>query len=253
MNHLSLLLHCLSTKDEATRPLVNNSLYISIQDIETYIQALIRKGYSFCLPSESHRYTNPTVSFSFDDGQSNNRFFIPLSQKYNIPFILFVSSYYVKNQLPFPWDQQLTPKTNLLEYPAHKPFSENELREAMVCENLYLAPHGYTHRPFLKVSSDEMEKEIKQDLDFLSSFPRVLTHDFAFPNGHYNRKTLKWAQHHFKRVYTIEGAKGSTKHLINRVSLINPSFGGDFDKQIKRTQSLRFKLARQYVHLKARF
>lgn len=252
MKHLSLLIHCLCDKNEKSQPIANHELYIQIDDLESFIQNKIQEGYKFCLPFEAYQYPGPSLSFSFDDGQLNNKLFLPLAEKYKIPFIVFISSYYSQNQEPFPWDLSIVKdKKTLMTQEGHKPFSAEELKKVMECKWMYVAPHGHTHKPFNHLSSQEMSTEIEKNLAFLENFPRVLRDDFAFPNGHFTSQSLKWVLRHFKRAYTIEGAKASTSELIHRVSLINPKYGGDFEKQINRTKSLRFRLARKYVRIKA--
>lgn len=271
--HLCLLAHCISVPQSPT-PLAHPELFIPLADLDRLLCQLHEDKFLFCLPNDAPPGAPKTCSFTFDDGYANNAHFLSLAEKHRLPFVLFVSSINIAEQLPFLWDvaslagsgrirmiedyrlayQHLDPGAarKLLRDENHRPFQLDELRAFADCELTHLALHTHSHQPLVGRFLSGAGLEIEENLKFLSQFPRVLSRDFALPCGFYTPGTAKFfTKNLVDRVYTIDGgaaAPGSS--IIHRISLINPKMGGALMSQVRNSFSWKAKFRRKLVNIR---
>jgi peptidoglycan/xylan/chitin deacetylase (PgdA/CDA1 family) len=238
-------------------PLAHRELFIPVRELDKMIILLKKEGYQFTLPSEIGKCNGPTCSLTFDDGYYNNIYFLEIAEKYNIPFILFITSYNIINEIPFIWDiweasgkigwrmaafdyrklyENLTDaEKNLLKNKDHRPFTVEELRSFASHPLVHLAAHTHTHQPIVGRYRHSLNDELDQNIFFLRNFHCFLPDDFSVPCGLYTASTKKLLLQRFQRIYTIDAHNFSPgDRFIGRISLINPDIGGDLISQIKK-------------------
>lgn len=268
--NLCLLVHCLQSDTSSS---VNRKLFIDPKDLEELVINLQKKGYQFAIPTAETLKEAPTCSFTFDDGYFNNRLFLKIAEKYNIPFILFVASYNISHEIPFIWDiwsatrkekwrfssidyenfyDNLSESEKQLFYnDAYRPFTKPELEKFAAHPLVYLALHTHTHQPLVGKFAERVDSEVAENLSFLKHFPQVLQGDLSLPCGFSTRAIQKKLLKTFQRIYTINGGSFlPTDRVINRISLINPEFGGDLMSQIERSFRWRVRIKRKIVNFR---
>jgi len=270
--HLCLVIHC-RQRETSKSPLAHKELFVQLKDVEQMIGTLRHMGYKFVLPMEIKESDGPTCSLTFDDGYFNNSYFLELSEKYNVPFILFLTSYNIINQTPFIWDiweatrddkwrmsffnyrelyEKLRPEEkDLLKNENHRPFTMEELIAFASHPLVYLAAHTPTHQPVVGKYIQNMNYEMEENILFLNSFSRSLVADFSLPCGLYTTLAKKMLLERFQRIYTIDGGGFSpSDRVINRISLINPDVGGDLMAQIEKSFQWRPRLLRKIMNIR---
>lgn len=269
--HLCLLAHCVAS---SRAPLVHPELFIPLADLDRLLERLAEKKFLFCLPNALPQNAPKTCSFTFDDGYANNWRFLPLAEKYGLPFVLFLSSLNIAEQLPFLWDaaslaggprkplaedyreayrhldEQAARK--LLGDDNHRPFKMAELQKFSANKWAHLALHTHCHQPLVGRFVARAAAEVAENASFLVQFPRALVRDLAFPSGLYMPSTARMLLNGpVDRVYTVDG--GGTEpdsSVVHRISLLNPQVGGDLLSQIDASFSLRARLRRKVVNFR---
>lgn len=269
-SNLCLLVHCLRSDTPCS---VNRELFIDPEDLEDLVINLQKQGYRFVLPTAEAPQGAPICSFTFDDGYFNNRLFLNLAEKYNIPFILFVVSYNISHEIPFIWDiWNATRKEkwrfssvdyenfydnlgkaekNLLYNDAYRPFTECELEKFASHPLVHLGLHTHTHQPLVGRFAAGMDLEVTKNLSFLKRFPQVLEGDLSLPCGLYTHATQKMLLKRFQRIYTIDGGGVfPSDRIIHRISLVNPEIGGPLVAQIARSFRWKTRLRRKLANIR---
>lgn len=270
--HLCLLMHCLR-RSPAERILAHRELFIDLSEVERLIRALQGQGYRFVLPGDASASQGQTCSLTFDDGYYNNSYILELAECYQIPLILFVSSYNIVHRMPFIWDiwdvrcrgkwrfstadyealyEGVTPQERLaLGSDSHRPFTAEELKVFASCAHVYLASHTHTHQPLVGRYCDRMSKELDLSSQFLGTFQKFLPDEFSLPCGLYTSATKKQLSQRFRRIYTIDGGgflPGARE--ISRISLVNTDIGGDLMTQIIRACHRMAQLRRKLINIR---
>jgi len=272
MENLCLCLHCIKG-DSMTEPQAHRELFIGLAELEDLILSLKAEGYRFMLPGDAGKENGPVCSVTFDDGYFNSTLFVETAEKHAIPFILFISSYNVIHRVPFIWDiweasrdqrwpvssvdygklyQSLSSsEKDLLDNGTHRPLTAEEMDDLSVHPLVRFAPHGHTHQPMVGPYIEHFDREIGENLSFLSGFKNALTDDFSLPCGLHTRRLTRKLLSRFRRIYTIDGGGFSPQdRVINRISLINPDVGGPLRNQIKVAFSAKARLLRKAINLR---
>ena len=271
--HICLLAHCLY--DNQSDPIVSHpELFIHISELDELFSQLSDKDFSFCLPSEIDFSSSNSCSMTFDDGYANNLLFLPLANKYELPFILFPCTFNIRNQLPFIWDiyglkgvewkfwkedyllayQSLntTDVNLLLSNNNYRPLTFKEL--LIISENRFskLGLHTETHQPLVGSFLKNCKKEITINSHFLNQFSNILLNDLSLPCGLYTSETKRFLlENSIKRIYTIDGGFiDPGNKFIHRISLINPKIGGNLLSQIEKSFLLSSKIRRKIVNFR---
>jgi hypothetical protein len=272
MKNLCLVIHCILDK-RSPAPQVHPELFIPLADVQELLICLKAEGYCFKLPGNIGRSDGPVCSLTFDDGYFNNSYFLEVAQKYDIPFILFLTSYNVIHQVSFIWDiwkatraekwpissadySKLYENLNrnerdLLSQDNHRPFTQDELDAFADHPLVYLAPHGHTHQPVVGEYIGSMNTEVDKNLAFLSRYRNTLEEDFSLPCGLGMESVRNKLLTRFERIYTIDGGDFLPgDRVIHRISLINPYFGGPLREQIRRSFGIKSRLLRKAVNIR---
>jgi len=272
MENLCICLHGI-IKESMSKPQAHRELFIGLDDLEGLILTLKTEGYRFTLPGDAGEGDPPVCCFTFDDGYYNNRYFIEIAEKYEIPFIFFLNSYNVTHAVPFIWDiweatraerwpvssvnyrmlyESLNPDERaLLNNDTHRPFTLEELATFADHPLVHLAPHGHTHQPLVGEYFEQANAELDENLAFLEKYKGASKEDFSLPCGLYTKKLIKILLTRFTRVYTIDGGGFSPqKRVINRISLIHPDFGGPLRGQITKSFSTKARLLRKALKMR---
>ena len=272
MKNLCLLIHCLRDAGPS-EPKAHRELFIRLDEVEALITSLKAEGYRYILSGEVKDSDGPVCSLTFDDGYFNNRYFLEVAEKYDVPFILFLTSYNVIHQVPFIWDiweatrtekwrissadyrnlyENLNPnERNLLNNDNHRPFTPEELEAFAAHPLVCLSPHGHTHQPMVEKYLEGIGAEIDYNLAFLNKYDHISREDFSLPCGLYTGRLMKRLLSRFERIYTIDGGSFlPDDRVIHRISLINPDFGGPLREQIKRSFSIKSRLLRKAINIR---
>jgi len=272
LSNICLCLHCIGHETDP-EPKAHRELFLPPRELAALFASLKDEGYRFALPGEIAEKSGPVCSVTFDDGYYNNRHFLETAARHNIPFILFVTSYNVVHRIPFMWDVWEATRTGrwpissvnykglyesmkpderaLLSNDTHRPFTPEELGAFATHPLVHLAPHGHTHQPMVGPYLEHFDREIGENLSFLSGFRNARTDDFSLPCGLHTRRLTRKLLTRFKRIYTIDGGGFSPQdRVINRISLINPAVGGPLRGQIQQAFSVKARLLRKAINIR---
>ena len=249
---LCLLFHCLC-ESYSTVHSNGQELFVSVSDVETMIQQLLDRGYTFRSPEDPG---SNTVTITFDDGYYNNFLFSPLADTHHIPFIIFVSAYYLTSGRGFPWlmdgatryremadfdyyreyDAGFADKGALEANDLHRPFTIEELSALTQTTSVEIGCHGYLHQPLSKKFARYLERDRELAMSALNSSFGIQPRYYSLANGMYTGEVVRELLKTFNKVFTIEGRPFRPKHrVIHRLSLINPNLGGPLIEQIDRS------------------
>lgn len=270
--NICLLFHCVRPRQSSFAPEARDELFIYQKDYENLFLELKDMGYCFELPNSITTHQSNICSVTFDDGYANNLLFLDIAKKFSIPFIIFINSYNVKNQVPFIWDlheklklappdtagipyrelyQKLTSedKATLLTE-AHRPLSQEDLSALSKNPLVHFGLHTHHHQLLTRRFLNELQDEIYNNIAFLSQFNNSLLKDLSLPCGQFDKRSLKELKKYVDRVYTIEGgAVTAGEYVMNRITLINPAIGGPLMEQIRRSFRMKAKIRRQFPFL----
>ena len=253
-DNLCLCLHCIRD-DRDPEPKAHRELFLSPGEMEALFASLRDEGYRFALPGEAAEKSGPVCSVTFDDGYYNNRHFSgdggetrhplhPLRHllQRDAPHPLHVGRMgghpertmaHLVGKLQKALRVHGSDERDLLNNDTHRPFAPEELEAFAAHPLVRLAPHGHMHQPMVGKYLEGMDREIGENLSFLSGFKNALTDDFSLPCGLHTRRLTRKLLARFKRIYTIDGGGFSPQdRVINRISLINPEVGGPLRGQI---------------------
>jgi peptidoglycan/xylan/chitin deacetylase (PgdA/CDA1 family) len=162
-------------------------LEITPQFLETTIKDYLDKGCLFVSIDEAcdiilsgERPTQPFVCLTFDDGYSDNyTIALPLLQRLNIPFTVYVTTGFIDNRLSISWypNQQLgLSRTELVA-----------LDQEPLCT---IGAHTVSHLHLDKLAKEEQQHEILQSKQELEEVLGKPVNHFSYPHGAYNSDTL---------------------------------------------------------------
>ena len=265
-NHLSLAFHCLLADDEPL-PTVNENLFITVSEMENLILDLRKQGYTFDLYSRVKDPNKKTCSITFDDGYFNNTLFVPLAEKYKIPFVIFVSAYNILNQSFYLWDMMEPGEEwswkggcyskayrslsrpspfygNIRKY--YRPLTKEELVELSRNEWVHFGNHTYSHTPFSRSYSENLQMELSACDALMAGFQRYLKGELALPCGLLSQVHKGKLLEKFDHIYTISGGLNSPgQKIVDRISLESPQTMGPMMDQIEKSCRLLIRTKRR--------
>ncbi len=246
---LCLCFHCLCESYDSV-PSRGQELFISIPDLRELIEQLKERGYRFAPIDDAG---DQTVTITFDDGYYNNRLFGGLSTEYSIPFVLFVSAYYLSSGTGFPWlniagqsydqmhefdyyayfgangDSVRSPETDT----AVRPMTFSELETLAKSCQMEVGCHGYYHQPLSSRFENRLAQERDSSMATLRESLEVSPRYFSLANGQYSKSVMRELLHSFEKVFTIDGRPvRSNGRVVHRMSLVSPVLGGPLIQQI---------------------
>lgn len=153
----------------------NNDAVISREKFLEQMNYLHRNGYHPISLEELYAYLTRgqklpprPVVITFDDGYRDTyEVALPVLKQYGFKSVLFIPGMQVGKRL-----------------------SREELLE-MRAAGMEIAAHGFYHRPLGALSPREQEEEIKKSKEILDQTLGQDTRFFCYPNGSYNRETLR--------------------------------------------------------------
>jgi peptidoglycan/xylan/chitin deacetylase (PgdA/CDA1 family) len=231
-------------------PLRGQELFVSIPDMRELIEQLEERGYRFAPADDAG---DRTITITFDDGYYNNRFFSDLATEFSIPFVLFVSSYYVASGTGFPWlniEGQSYEQMHEFDYyayfdsteesavspepdPAIRPMTFAELDILASSCQMEVGCHGHYHQPLSSRFEDRLAEERDNSMTALRENLNIIPRYFSLANGQYSKGVMRQLLNSFEKVFTIDGRPVSSNgQVVHRMSLVNPTVGGPLIKQI---------------------
>jgi len=265
--NLCLIFHCLKDDNSLDND-IHSEMFVHRKEVEELIIQLKKEGYVFKLPQDAKK-GEKVCTFTLDDGYANNKIFLDIAKKYEIPFILFLSSYNIISQRPYLWDtftkteghMYHISKFDYIKYynevvtdPSlgdnYRPFIEKELHSFNDNSYAKIALHSHYHQPYVGNFLEKCEEDLNTNREYVSRFSNTLLEDFALPCGLYTKRTISILKKKCQRIYTTDGAgyKAGSR-VISRISLVNPKVGGPLMDQIKSSFKLKNKL-RRFVAIK---
>jgi peptidoglycan/xylan/chitin deacetylase (PgdA/CDA1 family) len=246
---LCLCLHCLCESYDSL-PTSGQELFISIPDLRELIKQLQDRGYQFTPIDDGG---DQTVTITFDDGYYNNRLFVELATEYSIPFILFVSAFYLSSGTGFPWldiTGQSYDQMHEFDYYAYfganagtagipepdasvRPMTFSELQTLANSCQMEVGCHGYYHQPLSSRFENRLAQERDTSMAILRGSLNVSPRYFSLANGQYSKNVMRQLLNSYDKVFTIDGRPvRSNGRVVHRMSLVNPALGGPLIGQI---------------------
>lgn len=134
---------------------------ITTEVFEQFVAHFLAHGYTFVTPAQVLAGLDPAYRYAlitFDDGYYNNRFALPILQRYGVPATFFISSHHVLSGQAFWWDvvyrgrrhQPLPPAAQAAEYALLKQMQHSEIEQYLHTHfgPDALHPVGDLDRPF---------------------------------------------------------------------------------------------------------
>jgi len=246
---LCLCFHCICESYDSI-PSIGQELFISLPDLRELIGQLTEHGYRFAPIDDTG---DQTVTITFDDGYYNNRLFGDLANEHNIPFVLFVSAYYLASGTGFPWlniagqryDQMhefdyyayFGASGDTVRYPETndtvRPMTFDELASLANSCQMEVGCHGYYHQPLSSRFESRVAQERDDSMTALQESLELAPRYFSLANGQYSKSVMRELLHSFEKVFTIDGRPVRTNgRVVHRMSLVNPAVGGPLIQQI---------------------
>ena len=248
---LCLLFHCLcESYDEV--PDHGQDMFVTLADIQTMIEELSARGYSF---GSLDNPGSQTVTITFDDGYYNNLLFGSLAQSYGIPYLIFISAYYNLTGEAFPWFLNKGhgySDPHLFDYYQHygearqhhdpvaadqivRPMTFSELDSLKQSALVEIGCHGYYHQPLSGAHERYLEQERDLALACLEDGLGIKPRYFSLANGMYTKRVVRELLKTFDRVLTIDGRPfHRNDQLVHRITLLNPEIAGPLIQQVDR-------------------
>jgi glycosyltransferase involved in cell wall biosynthesis len=166
---LSVVLHDLSQN--------YTNIDTPINVFREFVEQVAKNGYSLC--SAKHYFENTNrknlIICTFDDAYSGvKKYALPILKEYGFTATVFVCFDYIGNNNNW----------NLKDKVIRKHLNINELKE-LLSEGWEIGSHGLTHNSLLRLSEKELEKELSESKNNLST-ELGLIDSYAYPYGDYN-------------------------------------------------------------------
>lgn len=267
---LCLLLHCLCLSYDELPPR-GRELYVSVGDMRAMLQELGARSYSFTsMDGQGPR----TATITFDDGYFNNTLFAELSDEFTVPYVIFVSAYYVQSGVGFPWlvdlgsgyaamkhfdyyrweQEQRDDDTGRDLDPVTRPMTYDELKDLAGSERMEIGCHGYYHQALSPAFEGYLDRERDLALESFRSNLGVRPRYFGLANGLYTPRVMRELLKSFDRVFTIAGRPFRPRdRVVHRLSLVNPQIGGPLIHQIDRHMGRLRQLKRAVLTARRRW
>jgi len=216
------------------------------------VNALGRRGFTFGSVEDT---TRNTVSISLDDGYYNNLLLQDFARRHSIPYVVFISPYYLETGEPYPWlannggsysdmykfdfyaesahwkESLASQKSSDME----RPMTIAELKSLNTDGLVEIGAHGYYHQALSADYEGYVNQEIDLGLAAIRSSLDEVPRYYALANGMYTKQVLRSLLDQFQRVFTIEGtAFHPSEPVVHRLTMVNPENGGPLIDQIDR-------------------
>jgi peptidoglycan/xylan/chitin deacetylase (PgdA/CDA1 family) len=142
---------------------------ISVEQFKLHLDLL--KNYN-CIALQGMDFPaqETKVAITFDDGYADNLYVVaPLLMKRNIPFTVFVTSRFVRDQI-------------------HGFLSSSELKELALLQGVTIGAHGNTHCDLTRCDEAGLNSELKDSKAYLEDLLGKPITSMAYPYGAANRR-----------------------------------------------------------------
>ena len=249
--NLCLSFHCLCESYDQI-PSGARDLFVSITDMEDLLKSLKDRGYTF---DTFDKTAKDSVTVTFDDGYYNNILFEPISQDFSVPYLIFVSAYYLQSGDMYPWlldegyyytemasfdyyknyQELINTRPPRTTNSIDRPMTFNELASLQSRSQMEIGCHGYYHQPLSKQFEMYLENEKSLSLSTLKEQIGFTPRYFALANGLYTNRIIKELLQTFDKVLTIEGRPHRPEDkVVHRLTMTNPDGGHSLIEQIDR-------------------
>jgi len=231
-NYLSIFLfHGLfRNKEESLLNLVDPQPWITVEQFHQFVTYYLDNGYKFVSPDDivhGLKEENRYAMITFDDGYFNNRYALPILQKYDIPAVFFISTNHVLHKKCFWWDviyrerkkegkstNEILNEQYLLKTKTHeeiekhildsfgetafrsrgdidRPFSPSELNEFLKDKHVFLGNHTCDHAILTKYASNEIKSQILDAQNAIHDITGITPIAISYPDGKYSDEIIK--------------------------------------------------------------
>jgi len=131
------------------------------------------------------------ICITFDDGyESFYTYGFPVLQKYNFTAIVFLVAGYINKTCL--WDK------------GSEPMLKTEQIKEMAEASIDFGSHSLSHRSLVGLSTEELEKEIKESKTVLEELLGKQIESFSYPYGAFNEAVKKMVQQHYKVAFSTK-------------------------------------------------
>lgn len=146
---------------------MNRSDWMQIDEFKHNVLALQQEGVKFISLSEAYnKITNDKIRhhkyavITFDDGYTSLKEILPWLEEQQIPATLFINGKYLDGK-------------SYRENPQEQYLTEGELY-ALTSQFIEIGSHGWEHTDASKMSKEEFEQNIVQNINILCAHPRYI-------------------------------------------------------------------------------
>jgi peptidoglycan/xylan/chitin deacetylase (PgdA/CDA1 family) len=217
-------------KEEMSSNLVDPRLGITTEHFYKFVEYYLNHGYTFISPNEILEgldHTRKYIMITFDDGYSNNRYALPILQKYNVPAVFFIITNNIQYNKCFWWDvlyrerikqgaslrtiwregdrlkwntsteieRYLT--TNFGDQALHplgeidRPLTVAELKQLSNEKQVCIGNHTRDHAILTNYNAAEIQSQIGDAQDFLYEVTGKSPEIISYPDGYYSNKVIR--------------------------------------------------------------
>ena len=154
-------------------------LAVSVIWLEALIEQRRSQGARFIPIGQVDKGRN-WISITFDDGYHDTLSLgLPLFQRLNIPFTVYVTTGFIDNRQPMPWytERRLS-------------LTSIELCELFASPLCTIGAHTVNHPRLSKLSIKEQQMEIQDSIYEIEAITGCAPVHFAYPHGDYNSDTV---------------------------------------------------------------
>jgi peptidoglycan/xylan/chitin deacetylase (PgdA/CDA1 family) len=158
-----------------------------------------------------------TISITLDDGYKDNLIALEIFEKYDISFILFVTSDFIGKKYYL---------------------DKNELKELTNSKLCTIGSHGKSHKKLSELSVKEQEIEIVESKQRLEDLTGERIKYFSYPHGSFNKTTLKILKKEnfnlgFSSIIGVNTSKIPNYYLLKRTEIVANDNVDNLQKKIK--------------------
>ena len=239
---------------------------LSLKLFDNFIQNFLELGYEFITPdeilSENLKPSQNYALLTFDDGYYNNFWLIDSLEKYQVPAVFFIPTYYIGNNEKLWADiiyterskqtcslQQIKKEVDHLASKMFVPeikdyitkefgleaftpqgdedrfFTTQELAQFAKNKYVILGNHTHSHEALAKLSEQEIENEISTSQKLLEELTGIAPKSISYPYGSYSPKVLNIVERHKFQLGVTTVQKKNALPLYNtflELSRFNP-------------------------------
>lgn len=186
------MLHRVIPEEQRSKEKSRRDMELTPEFLESKILEYKNKGYQFVsidyvtdaltnTPNILLKRPKPFVCMTFDDGYADNfKFAYPLFKKYNIPFIIYVTTGFVDGSASMWWYDDIP-----------QMMGWDQLQQLLQDPLCTIGAHTLTHPRLGKIELKQAKKEIEESKRVLEAKLSVKINHFSYPHGDYTPDVLR--------------------------------------------------------------